>query len=75
VVYVDDVLCIREKPKEVMDQLASFFRLKDNPTSPSMYLGTDVRPWTYQRSDGSSSKCWALGANTYVKEAIKVVET
>ena len=58
-----------------MDQLASFFRLKDNPTPPSMYLGTDVRPWTYQRSDGSSSKCWALGANTYVKEAIKVAES
>jgi len=73
--YVDDVLCIQENPKEVTDQLASFFRLKDNPTSPFMYLGTDIRPWTYQRSDGSSSKCWALGANTYVKEAIRVVET
>jgi len=58
-----------------MYQLASFSRLKDIPISPSMYLGTDVRPWTYQRSDGSPAKYLALGANTYVKEAIKVVET
>ena len=29
VIYVDDILCIRDNPKVVMDQLASFFRLKD----------------------------------------------
>ena len=39
VVYVDDILCIREKPKEVMGQLTSFFRLKDNPN-----IAVDV-PW------------------------------
>ena len=75
VVYVDDVLCIHHNPKIPMDKLGNLFRLKDGIQAPTMYLGTDIRPWDYQRDDGSTGKCWALGSSTYIKEALKVVDT
>ena len=28
-IYVDDILCFSEKPKEVMDSLSRLYRLKD----------------------------------------------
>ena len=73
VVYVDDVLCVHHSPNMVMDRLGTLFRLKDGVSEPSMYLGTDVKKWDYQRNDGTTGQCWALGANSYVKEALKVV--
>lgn len=75
VVYVDDILCIHHNPKSIMDRIGSIFRLKDGVSSPTMYLGTDIKPWEYQRDDGTIGKCWALGANSYLKEALKVVST
>ena len=75
VVYVDDILCIHHQPKVVMDKIGNLFRLKDGVSSPTMYLGTDIRPWEYQRDDGTTGSCWALGSNSYIKEALKVIDS
>jgi hypothetical protein len=74
VVYVDDVLCMHEYPKQVMDQIQETFRLKDTVETPKLYLGTDVRKWKCESSDGTTKECWALGSSSYIKEAIKVAE-
>ena len=73
-IYVDDILSINEKPKIVLDKLGTIFRLKDGIGEPKLYLGADLRKWDYQRDDGTTGKCWAIGSNSYVKEAVKVAE-
>lgn len=75
IAYVDDVLCIQEDPKQTMDRIEQTFHLKDVISSPKMYLGTDVKEWQYQGNDGKTGPCWALGSQTYVKEAIRIAES
>ena len=75
IVYVDDVLCIHHCPKSIMDLIGKDFRLKSGiDENPSTYLGADIRPWKYINSDGIESRCWAMGSQNYVKEAIRVCE-
>lgn len=75
IVYVDDILCIHHDPKSIMSIIGDTFRLKGGIVeNPEMYLGTDLRRWKYTDSDGCEKSCWALGANSYVKEAIRICE-
>lgn len=75
IVYVDDVLCVHHNPKQTMDNLNTLFRLKDGIEQPKMYLGADLRKWNYQRTDGTTGKCWAMGSSSYIKEAVKIAES
>ena len=74
IVYVDDVLCVHHDPGPTMKQLNSIFRLKDGVENPTLYLGTNVRKWKYQKDDGTQGECWALGSRSYIKEAIRVCD-
>ena len=75
IVYVDDVLCVHHQPKQVMDVIGETFRLKNGiDTNPSNYLGADIRAWTYERDDGSNGQCWAVGSQSYLKEALRICE-
>ena len=75
IIYVDDVLCVHHHPKMIMDQIGQTFRLKNGfDEQPKTYLGTDVRNWTYERDNGTEGKCWALGSQGYVKEALRICE-
>ena len=50
-IYVDDILCFSEKPKEVMDSLSRLYRLKDGSVQiPERYLGAEIL--RYQVLDG-----------------------
>ena len=76
IIYVDDILCIDFEPRHTMNAIGELFcRKPGSVESPKMYLGSDVRKWEYQASDGTISECYALGANSYVKEAIKSVKS
>ena len=75
IIYIDDILCVDVKPQETMDKIGELFRIKPGSVeSPTMFLGTDVRSWEYQSADGNIRNCFALGANSYVKEAIRNVK-
>ena len=75
VIYVDDVLCCDENPEPIMKKINSDFRLKnDKIETPTMYLGTDVKQWEYTDSNGIIKGCWALGAESYIKEAVRICE-
>ena len=74
VVYVDDILCIEDNPQATMDQIESLFQLKDGVQPPKMYLGTDMRDWTVTGESGQNIPCWAIGSESYLKEAIKTAE-
>ena len=68
--YVDDILCISKKSKEVMEQLQKKFKFKkDLITSPETYLGAGV---TKKEIDGYT--VWAISSVDYVKAAVKNVQ-
>ena len=75
IIYVDDVLCVDENPKEVIDKIASVYRVKENSVKePKRYLGMDVKKWTVQDANGLQTESYALRSNTYVKEAIRIIK-
>jgi hypothetical protein len=68
VTYVDDILVLDINPNITMNAISNLYRLKDGIAFPNMYLGTDVRKWEFE-DQGTG---YALGANSYLKEAIRV---
>lgn len=74
IVYVDDILVVHEDPNSIMNRVNNDFRLKNGIEDPKMYLGTDVRKWSYQDDSGDSNHCWALGSESYLKEAVRICE-
>ena len=75
IVYVDDILCCDVDPLPIMNRINDGFRLKNNTIeTPKIYLGTDVRQWNFTNDKGQDSKCWALGSESYVKEATRICE-
>ena len=75
VLYVDDIPSIHENPKIILDKLGTMFRLKNGIEEPKLYLGADLKKWEYQKTDGTTGKCWAVGSSSYFKEAIKIAES
>ena len=57
-----------------MEQVKSQFRFKNGYYDPKLYLGTNVKSWTYESNDGVQQDCYALGAKSYVKAAVKTCE-
>lgn len=75
IIYVDDVLCLDINPGKTIEKISSVYRVKpDSIKSPTMYLGMDVRSWKIQDENGLENNCYALGANSYVKEAIRIIK-
>ena len=74
IVYVDDILCFDVNPSIVMDQIQSTFRLKGGYKEPDLYLGANIRKWKYASQDGVENGCWAMGSESYVKEAVRVCD-
>ena len=74
VVYVDDILCCDVNPSIVMEQIQSTFRLKGGYNDPNLYLGANIRRWKYTSDDGTTQECWAMGSESYVKEAVRVCD-
>jgi len=75
IIYVDDVLCIDENPEDVIDKIVSVYRVKEGSVEkPKTYLGMNIRKWVRQSAKGDTLHCYALGADTYVKEALCIVK-
>ena len=75
IIYVDDIICIDIDPIQEMNAIGRIFQIKEGSVSkPKLYLGADVRGWEYQGSDGTLSNCYAIGSNSYLKEALKNVK-
>jgi hypothetical protein len=68
-VYTDDILCVAEDPKSVLDQLDQHFLLKpESRGKPKTYLGADIG--TYVFDEEPDKTYWTMGSQTYVKEAV-----
>jgi hypothetical protein len=70
-VYVDDVLAISHRAKEVIDSIGEIYKVKPgSDKEPDIYLGANVKK--VQMPDGR--EVWASSPCDYVKNAIKMVE-
>ena len=75
IVYVDDILSIDSNPKMIIDKIGEYFKIKDGSIEfPKMYLGANMRRWKVQDETGADIATYALGSESYVKEAIRCVE-
>ena len=71
IVYVDDILVIDKKPQLIIDSIKDDFRLKEETvTFPSSYLGMDIK----KRRDPNGNEYIVTGANTYAKEALRIIK-
>ena len=70
-VYVDDVLCISDKPELTMAGIQRKFKLKDDKIEePSMYLGASLS----RMISADNKSCWAMSSDEYCQAAVKNVE-
>ncbi len=74
--YVDDILVFSEKPKAVMDYLASRYTLKEGSVKePDQYLGAQISKFRIDGAEDPDKTRWAMSSDLYIKRAIKDVET
>jgi len=72
-IYVDDTLCISERPNDTMQAIAKLYRLKDGSLeTPKTYLGAQVIQ--YKLPSDPSKIRWGLSSTHYISTAIKNVE-
>lgn len=74
IAYVDDLIVADFDPGSIIKRIGSDFRLKEHTDDPKLYLGSDIRKMTYSNANGEDEDCWAVGADKYMKEAIRVCE-
>jgi len=69
-VYVDDIIAISHKAKEVMDEITDTFKFKNDKVSPSdTYLGARLNEKSI-----NGRKCWTMTSVDYFNAAIKNIE-
>ena len=69
--YVDDVLCISDKPKATLLGIAKDFTLKgDKMEPPDVYLGAGLTKLDNEHGD----ECWAMSSDSYCAAMITNVE-
>ena len=52
---MSNILCIDEKPKEIMDRIGEIFHIKDGSiNTPKKYLGANIKKWKLQDEDGTN---------------------
>ena len=73
IVYVDDIICVSHQPEKWMKLLGETYRLREVGV-PTKFLGSNIKEWKYTDGHGHTRCCWALGSETYVKEACNVAE-
>ena len=73
-IYIDDVLVLSNKGRDILNMIDQHYLLKpDSIGPPKLYLGNQVE--TFDIDGDSSKRCWALSSNRYAKEAIRNVQT
>ena len=70
-VYVDDLLCISPNPATYIIQISHSLKLKpDRIKFPDRYLGNTIAK---RHLDSTNEDYHAMGSETYIREAIKVI--
>ena len=72
--YVDDILCVSEKPEATMDVLSKVYALRDKAVEPDRYLGANVAKVQLDSTGEVPRTAWSMSSNDYVKGAIDIVK-
>ena len=73
VVYTDDILALSTDPRSILTQIDQHYMLKKQSIGePDRYLGATISK--NHLDDDPSKVRWGMGADQYVKEAIRNVE-
>jgi hypothetical protein len=73
-VYTDDLLCVAQHPRQALEEINKFFKLKPSSIGePKTYLGSGIGKYYFP--DEPKKHYWSMCSEKYVKEAIKNVET
>ena len=68
--YVDDILSISCKPRDILEEIQSTFKFKNGKIEvPDYYLGAKL-----QKKSLNGVQCWTMTSQEYVKAAVKNVE-
>jgi hypothetical protein len=68
--YVDDILSISCKPRDILEEIQSTFKFKSGKIDvPDYYLGAKL-----QKKSLNGVQCWTITSQDYVKAAVKNVE-
>jgi len=71
-VYADDILIFAKDPNVTMDQLGKLYKLKpESVEEPDIHLGANMEK--VQLPSGKVE--WAMGSQTYIRNAVRVVES
>jgi hypothetical protein len=75
--YVDDVLAISHTPRDIIESISQYVKLKpDSIQPPAMYLGANVAQYTILDGEGSvpMKQVWTMSAQDYIQKAVKEIE-
>ena len=68
--YVDDILAISQKPRDIMSQIQTTFKFKNDAVEPpSIYLGAKL-----QQKELNGRTCWTMSSVDYINAAVANVE-
>ena len=71
-IYVDDILIISKKPREILDYIKSKYEIKlESIGPPERYLGADIN---CAHPLGGTDKCVSMSSDTYLTQAVKNLE-
>lgn len=72
-VYTDDLLCISNNPREILNNLDQHYLLKpDSICIPTQYLGAQIGKYVLE--DEPDRPRWYMSSEKYVKEAVRNVK-
>ena len=65
------MLCIDVNPAATIEKISNIYQVKPESVKiPDMYLGMDICKWKLQDNEGLEVDAFAVGANSYVREAL-----
>ena len=68
--YVDDILCVSEKPNDTLDAIKRDYSFKEDGKEPERYLGANVAK--VQLPSGHES--WSMSSDEYIASALNIVK-
>ena len=68
------VLCFHKDTKKYLNLVDRYFRLKETPECPTMYLWEDISKFAIP-NDGNGVTRWTVSTYSHVEKLLQVVET
>ena len=68
--YVDDILCVSQKPNDTLDAIKRVYSFKEDGKEPDRYLGANVSKIQLP----SGQLAWSMSSDDYIASALQIVK-